>query len=79
MDNNILKNVSTLPGFAFKQEDIYKISKEKYNNENNIVISDDIYIKLLKNIMIDKDKKKYSRKIPKSNPKSNPKRHTRKK
>lgn len=63
MNDNRLKNISTLPGFSINEEDTYLISKNHYDtyNNNNIVINDDIYIKLLKNIMID-SKKKHSKK-----------------
>ena len=62
MNVNRLKNVSILPGFALKKEDTYIISKNYYNNVNNDVISDDIYIKLLKNIIVSTDKKKINTK-----------------
>lgn len=62
MNSNRLKNVSTLPGFALKKEDTYIISKNNYDHVNNIVINDDIYIKLLKNIMVTTNNKKITTK-----------------
>ena len=57
MTDNILKNYNTLPGFAINIEDNYKILKNEYDNINNTVISDEIYIKLLKNVTLDKKAK----------------------
>jgi hypothetical protein len=67
MNDNRLKNFSTLPGFAFKKEDTYVISKNYYDNTNDKLINDDIYIKLLKNIMIDSKKKTKTNKLKKKN------------
>jgi len=79
MNDNRIKNMSTLPGFRFKQEDTYFISKNNYDTNNNIVINDDIYIKLLKNIMIDSKKKIHSKKNKKPYTKNTYSKNTRKK
>ena len=67
MNDNRLKNISTLPGFSINEENTYLISKNHYDryNNNDIVINDEIYIKLLKNIMIDSKKKNIVKKIKK--------------
>ena len=68
MNDNRFKNFSTLPGFAFKKEDTYLISNNYYdnnNNNNNNVVNDEIYIKLLKNIMINSKKKIKTKRIKK--------------
>tara|TARA_Y100000591_G_scaffold313146_1_gene318317 strand:+ start:175 stop:396 length:222 start_codon:yes stop_codon:yes gene_type:complete len=67
MNEPRFKNFSTLPGFAFKKEDTYVISKNYYDNSNDKLINDDIYIKLLKNIMIDSKKKIKTNKLKKKN------------
>ena len=70
MNSNRLKNVSTLPGFDLKKEDTYIISKSNYDLVNNIVINDDIYIKLLKNIMVSTNNKKITTKKNKKDKKN---------
>tara|TARA_Y100000385_G_scaffold273127_1_gene314685 strand:- start:353 stop:574 length:222 start_codon:yes stop_codon:yes gene_type:complete len=67
MNDNRLKNFSTLPGFAFKKEDTYLLSNNYYDNTNDKLINDDIYIKLLKNIIIDSKKKIKTNKLKKKN------------